>query len=134
MIKSDLRTGMFVEIKEGEKYIVLLGTYEGDRLVNIKNGCYIGFDEVNEDLTTATESKGLDIIKVYSNDCISSCIVDIIGNSSKRCWYKPQKLIWERGKSIQINVKASIENIEEIKEVIADLEERLSNIKIKLSL
>jgi hypothetical protein len=133
MKKSDLRTGMFVKTREEDKYIVLLNTVEGDRLIDLRSGESLYLEDYDDDFNMI-EDKIYDIMKIYSNDCASSSIVDIT-NLKNKSWYKPQQLIWERQpEKIQINVKAEIENVEEIRSMIAELEERLNSLKIKLCL
>jgi len=62
--KSDLKTGMRVETREGDLYVVYLGTESGD----IIQGTWWGFlNRYGSDLTVHRETR-LDIVKVYSKD------------------------------------------------------------------
>lgn len=64
MTKSDLKDGMIVEVRNGNKFIII-----GDRIVN-DNG-WMPLDEYDEDnLTNAnweSDNEEWDIVKVYEN-------------------------------------------------------------------
>lgn len=64
MEKKDLKTGDWVELRRGERYMIMLDMNEGI-LVN-KNG-WIPLSEYNNDLTDKDEIKW-DIVKVYTTD------------------------------------------------------------------
>ena len=90
MKKSDLENGMIVEMRDGEKYIVIKDfTKKSKRcrndnniLLNINFGGYDNIDNFNDDLTNIC-FKELDIMKIYC----------LIGFSSNK---EDLKLLWER--------------------------------------
>ena len=87
MKKLDLQTGMWVENRDGNKYIVLI-----DTISNIDGWCYL--KEYNDDLTcNYNECSNLDIIRVYE----------------KSYTLKPGKLIWERKDKID-NIMAKLDD------------------------
>ena len=71
MKKEDLRSGMVVITRKGQKGIVLLGTTNG----NIIGGCgdyghgsWKPFDSINDDLTSCHGGSEYDIVKIYNSD------------------------------------------------------------------
>lgn len=119
MKKSDLKTGMWVKVRNGAKYQVLLNTSMGNVLC-AENG-WNSLSSYGNDLTMESY-KDLDIITVYDHPY----------NLSLAC----QKKIWERKEPelVTIKINASICNLEEIKQEIYHLEERLHNIRINLTI
>ena len=73
MKKEDLKTGMLVETRNGEKYIVLENVY-GLQLLATGKG-YMELDTHNEDLTY--DEPDLDIVKVYALPRDKTCILKI---------------------------------------------------------
>lgn len=63
MKKSELKTGMVVEYDDGRRRVVLLGTNDGDILVNIENGELYDLKKYEENLRT--HYKNININKVY---------------------------------------------------------------------
>ena len=62
--KSDLESGMHIKLrKEDDWRIVLLGTYEGDILLNEEGDDYLYLKDYNEDLTDQFDSQ-FDIVQV----------------------------------------------------------------------
>lgn len=89
MKKSDLKTGMVVELRNGKKGMVLLDTKDGD----IISGEYYGrlLSYFREDLTSDI-SIDYDIIKIYQPEAISYYLYyynNHIHFSNRNC-------IWER--------------------------------------
>lgn len=88
MKRSDLRSGMVVVSRDGDKGIVLLGTSKGNLIGAVGNstsGLWMTLDWLNEDLEGP--SRGHDIIAVYdgtSNMNYGSTNLDNL------------RLIWER--------------------------------------
>ena len=94
MKKSDLKTGMWVEYKDGDKRMVLLGTTHGDFLCDKCLTCDLRSFE--DDLSCA--SSDLNIVKVYQpiakNDYMDK-------NSSTQKKY----IIWERTEPTKMTVE-----------------------------
>lgn len=64
--KSDLKTGMIVETREGIKYVVLLNACMfGDLIVNGNDLCWNGLSNYNDELIEHHGYNELDIVKVY---------------------------------------------------------------------
>lgn len=83
MQKSDLRSGMIVELRNGNMCVVI-----GNRLLD--SNSYVDFNSYNDDLICC---KGkLDIMKIYENDCM--CSLEDKADKEKL------KLIWQRKKEI----------------------------------
>lgn len=65
MKKSDLKTGMVVELKDGDKMVVLLNTINGDLFKSINKGtAWDTLRYYDEDLKN-NQNLGLDVMKVY---------------------------------------------------------------------
>ena len=123
MTKADLKTGMIVTTKDGDKYMVFLNavansTKETDILVNLRfKGCWNRLCYYNEDLTYGNNlacndrtdfewHRKHDIVKVSLPDSYARFIHDI-----------EEKVIWQR---------------EEVKEVtMAEVEEKFG-CKVKI--
>lgn len=90
MKKSDLKTGMVVETRNGEKYLVMLNTdYKDMELINFKGG-YLSLYSYNSELIfTEQPFREFDIVKAYS---VENSIRWLLSN--KECM--EFKLIWER--------------------------------------
>jgi hypothetical protein len=90
MKRSDLRSGMVVVTRDGDKGIVLLGTSKGNIIGGVGNstsGLWKPLDGLNDDLEGMTSTTGDDIIAVYdgtSNMHYGSTNLDNL------------RLIWER--------------------------------------
>ena len=100
MKKSELQTGMWVEVRSGKIFLVLKGEmgthYHGTQsLVFIrKNGYDVG-DDYNEDLTVKVGTGSCDIIKVYENKYGNIINADTY-TFDKKCY----KCIWERKEKV----------------------------------
>lgn len=120
MKKQDLRSGMTVEYRDGDRRLVLLNSKNGDVLVEIINGRCITVNNLkyyNEKLESLDgDGKYLDIVKVFD-----------INN----------KLIWERKEipqQINITINATLDqgNIDNIEQQIKELlRSSLNRSKIK---
>jgi hypothetical protein len=97
MKKSDLKTGMWVERRNGEKTIVLLGTSKGDFLKSLKGGTHGHLERINEDLTSKT-SKDLDIVKIWNQEYEYEYLKE-----------EGLKLIWERKDTKEISSTEAFE-------------------------
>ena len=84
MKKGDLKTGMWVENREGNLYLVLLGTHEGDKIV--RNGVEDALSYFNNDLT-AMSDKDLDIVRVYQPEITNALSLD---GDAKFLWQRPE--------------------------------------------
>lgn len=91
MLKNQLKTGMTVEIVDGTKYIVMLGTQHcGD--VIMRDGGFITLDKYRNDLsynTRYSDESGWDIVKVYDMPTAYSRTLSSIG---KCVWTRPEKV------------------------------------------
>jgi hypothetical protein len=107
MKKEDLRSGMVVVTREGNKGIVLLGTTNG----NVIGGCgdpYSGswksFDAITDDLTSRAGGSEYDIVKIYdadSNKNLGTINLDKL------------QLIWERSepKFVELTIEQIAEKL-----------------------
>jgi len=95
MKKKDLRTGMQVEQRCGTRKVVLLGTMEGDVIVEVGKTEFGRLSEYSDDLTKDMDSD-YDIMKVYQSSYANYYLVQKFG---EEC------LIWERTPDIEITVK-----------------------------
>lgn len=86
MKKSDLRDGMVIDDKTGEKGFILNG------YINKKNGC-VSLANYNEDLTHKFREK-LDIKKVYKVD--GPCKLDELLNKVILIWERPKEIDWSK--------------------------------------
>ena len=118
MKKSDLRSGMIVEIRDGTNYLVMLNpSCEGWELISIDSGDLVSLSSFNEDLTCKGTIREIDIVKVYK---LGLFICDIITNTSVAMKHK--KLIWERDEAqtemtiAEIEAKLGVKNLKIIKE------------------
>lgn len=68
MKKSDLKTGMIVEIRNGRTMKVLLGTSRGDILTSLNTITWASVDSYRKDLTHQVDSQ-FDIIRIYQGTC-----------------------------------------------------------------
>ena len=117
MKKSDLKSGMIVEFRNGIQDIVMLNPEcEGRELISLEGGS-LRLDDYNEDLTYRIASNAnWDIVKIYS---LGSSISHILLNKEKTLSNK--KLIWERTEPIEMTIaeieaKLGIKNLKIIKE------------------
>lgn len=83
MKKSDLRTGMWVEYRTGEKRMVALAVKDYGNII-AGNGGWNALDSYSDDLINEDTEK-CDIVKIYD--------IDYIGNINEIPTRKP---IWER--------------------------------------
>lgn len=98
MKKSDLKTGMVVETRNGEKYLVMLGPdCEGRELINFGYG-FMPLSRYANNLMIKTGDEEFDIMKVYSVE-------------GSICWLLRDKkrmnfeLIWQRKEIKEMTVK-----------------------------
>jgi hypothetical protein len=90
MKKSDLKTGMWVETRDGKLAMVLLNTENG----NIISGkTWMPLDSINENLEYKYEEKNYDIVKIYQPIFNRDYL-----NDSETYENANRTLIWEREK------------------------------------
>ena len=89
MKKSDLKTGMVVELRNGDKYLVMLNPdCEGRELIRF-NGGYMSLNAYDNELMLKKLNENFDIVKVYSAE---GSICWLLGDK-ELVKFKP---IWER--------------------------------------
>ena len=95
MKKSDLKTGMVVETRNGEKYLVMLNTdYKDMELINFKGG-YLPLYYYNSELIFAEQPfREFDIVKAY---LVENSIRWLLSNKERMEF----KLIWERKEEVK---------------------------------
>lgn len=98
MNKSDLKTGMIVVDREGNRKKVLLNTKHGDILVYPNHDCFGYLEDYNDDLSNK-DINGLNIVSVYNS---------IFPESQTSFDIKYYDLIWEKNECLEM----SIEDIE----------------------
>lgn len=114
MKKSDLKTGMVVETRNNEHYLVMLNPDCEDRdLIHFKGG-FMPLCDYDDDLTIRDGDTEWDIVKVYQL-CESICLI-INNAATAMCG---SKVLWERP-------------AETVEMTIAEIEEKLGvkNLKI----
>ena len=113
MKKSDLENGMIVEMRDGEKYIVIKDFTkkskrygnDNDILLNIDFGNFEFLGTYKEDLTiTNKENDCLDIVKVW---CLDGC-----GSEKDHL-----KLLWERDLALD-EFKDSLNKLNEVVKIL----------------
>lgn len=114
MKKSELKTGMVVEVREGRQYLVMLGfvttsprgiKITEDRMLKLDGSGQQSLDPYEEDMTLRYAHKG-DIVKVYTTNAPRSLI-------------HPQrnlKLVWEEDSK---EVKEAKEGIKALEDILA---------------
>ena len=101
MKKSDLKTGMWVEYRSGEKRMVALNTPYGDVLVTTNSG-HTKLLDFTENLTHQ-DFKNMDIVAVYQ----SRAYKDILQE------YKAEK-IWQREETIEMTIEEACKKLREV--------------------
>lgn len=91
--KSDLKTGMVVESRNGDKYLVIRGDfyaefYSKQKIMFIANNYYMPGTDYDSLLKTIDGEKDYDIVKVYKPDIYS------LEGTFENC--NDSNLIWER--------------------------------------
>ena len=86
--KSDLKTGMGVVLRNGDKGHVLLGTDDGDVMRFLRKDSWDTLDSANEDLTWKGSSK-FDIVEVYSTTLASRYLTDMVFEA--KCVFKREE-------------------------------------------
>ena len=116
MKKSDLKNGAIVELRNGDKYILLFNCCKyGNKetlFISLNSGGYLEFDNYDENLNDCSNKK-FDIMKACQNNYVGNNIRSHILKRNEDDW------TWIRG--------------EETVMTISEIEEKLgiSNLKIK---
>ena len=112
MKKSDLRTGMQVEQRGGTRKVVMLGTKEGDVIVEVNGYIYGELNNYRTDLTNMALNSN-DIMKVYEGGFPNKCIVENM-DISNCIWKREPKQI--NMTVAEIEAKLDIKNLYIVKE------------------
>ena len=116
MKKSDLENGAIVELRNGDKYILLFNCCKyGNKenlFISLEDGGYLKFSDYNENLNDCSDKK-FDIMKVCQHDYVGNNIRSHVLKQGEDDW------TWVRE--------------EETVMTISEIEEKLgiSNLKIK---
>jgi len=81
MKKSDLKTGMVVQLRNEKRYMVLLGTGIGGKCENVlrgNNGCWMPLCEYNEQMLCAPDHENDDFILDNFDDAKIDRMYDIM--------------------------------------------------------
>lgn len=105
MKKSDLKTGMVVEMRNREKYLVMLNPDCEDRDLISFSGGFMPLCEFGDDLAANDGDTEWDIVKVYRTGANVCYIVSNTGIAMKHA-----QLLWERTEK---TVEMTIAEIEE---------------------
>lgn len=120
MKKSELKTGMIVETREGKEYVVFIDVcktryvsenYNGNDSVLVNNNIWLSLDDYEDNMLHSGKNNSFDIIKVYIPNHPYS-FIDTSYEKSQR------NLIWKR--------------IEEAKEMTMEELEKHFGCKIKI--
>ena len=112
MNKSDLKNGMVLELRNGERYMVV-GEYW------IRQNAWIDPDDYNEDLAIKGDTKAdrqFDVVRVYRPHQY-----DAIAVMEKK--KDTSKLVWERKEPMKMTVKEIEKALGYPVEIVADSEE-----------
>lgn len=103
MKKSDLKTGMVVETRNGNKYLVLLDNPDAPNmnLINFKGG-FLQLAFYDEDMIIQSAGRAYDIMSVYT---LQDSIYNLF--KERRLRYK---LLWERDEPKEMTI-AEIEEV-----------------------
>lgn len=98
MKKSDLKNGAVVELRNGDKYILLLNTYycneKDDYLISLRNGGYIEFDDYDKNLESKDGEKKYDIMKVCQNEYVGDNFRNhVINDRDKWTWKRQEEVV-----------------------------------------
>lgn len=105
MVKSDLKDGMVVELRNGDRYILMCNYFRK------YSNCF-NVDMINEDLTHNSEYRQYDILKVYTHNSIYYTMNGM---------FEDLELVWERKEKPKLteDEKVILRNLSEEYEYIA---------------
>lgn len=105
--KADLKNGMILETREGEKFLYLNGF-----ATNLD--AWVGLDDFNNDLT-CTFNKRFDIMRIFKIKRCDGCLYWIINTET-------QELVWERTEP-KVKQVTKADAIKILKEKFSDFDE-----------
>lgn len=92
MTKSDLKSGMIIETRDGERYITIVKEDCEINFMNLQGGTYLDDCELLDDMTDNIDNT-YDIMKIYKMDyTLNDCKIT-------------QNLIWERKEVKEMTIK-----------------------------
>lgn len=102
MKKNDLKNGTIVELRNGDKYILLLNTYysneKDDYLISLRNGGYIEFDDYDKNLESKDGEKEYDIMKVCQSIYVGDNFRNhVINDRDKWTWKRQEEVVMTIG-------------------------------------
>lgn len=90
MTKQDLKTGMWVELRNGDRYLVIKDcdtTYYGHQdIVFIKERSFTIGDGYTNDLIRIDDNRGYDIVRVLASEEMDVCACTYTGEDLKVIW------------------------------------------------
>lgn len=102
MQKSDLKTGMVVQVRNGDKYLVLLDNPDEPNMNLIGfDGGFLQLVTYDDDMIAQSKYRAFDIMSVYT---LQSSIQNLLTKS-----HLQYKLLWERKKEIKEMTIAEVE-------------------------
>jgi hypothetical protein len=131
MRKSELKTGMIAETRNGEINLVMLDvlqsneSYPNDVLINLSTGCYLDLEDYTDDLTRY--SSDYDIVRVYKVLYVGDIIRSIGNKKNLRASY--HTLLFDRDKQKEDRIIELKIKIAEAKNIINEAETELNAIK-----
>lgn len=131
MKKSDLKTGMWVVCKDGDRGMVLLNTENGDIISGDTNwGPLSSYDDDLKYKNSTLPFLNADIVKV-------------IQPSANKYYYHinndaNSEVIWERKKqepvTINLNMSINADSVRDVERIIEELQEKLKNLKVDINI
>jgi hypothetical protein len=126
--KADLRTGMLVQLRNGDVCIVMFGVKEyddsTDLIVDVNDGNKLAIDEFDDDLTDADEDTQYDIVKVIECDYVGD-VFRGIRQCKSPLGFTDVKVLYERPNP---KVEQLKKRIDELKGELEKAEDELKNI------
>ena len=99
MTKNDLRTGMVVELRNGQRYLVLVGeftmsAYGKQSIVLISNNEQWNGSVFTDDLRPVGGCKRFDVIKVFNGNVDN--LQSTIGTTAEPIWTRQPEVDWSK--------------------------------------
>lgn len=111
MTKSDLKSGVIVELRNGDKYMFISNAknkYAKNSLISLKDGGYLDLDDYNDDLKDC-DNANYDIVKICQNDYVGNNFRDhVIKNTDNWTWERQEEVVMTIS---EIEEKLGIENL-----------------------
>lgn len=129
MKKNELMNGTIVELRNGDKFILLLNIknwFCENCLISLKNGQYLDFDDYSDDLKDSTDSE-YDIIKICQNDYVGDNFKEhIIVETDHWTWVRDEEEIKNEDKNISYEIfKIKLDLLEKKLEILEKIEEKI---------